>query len=114
MIYEYRDFEPIPFEPGDVVGMFIPKDSQSRLRLRAEDDGSTLNYYVMVKTADSESPVEEIDLDETEDLQTEQYLPLVSAYITQTDTTRPDSISSTTTISITPPSIDGKWSSCTH
>ena len=32
-IYEYDNFSPIPFRPGDILGIFAPCYSQSRLRM---------------------------------------------------------------------------------
>ena len=86
-IYEYDDFSPIPFRPGDVVGMFLPRDSLSKLRVRSEDISGHFNYYLPVENSDKVSPFEEMDLEDTEDLKSEEYLPLVSVYITSSSST---------------------------
>ena len=88
-IYEYGDFSPIPFHPGDVVGMFLSRKPLSKLRVLSEDSSSHLNYYLSVENSDRVSPFEEIDLKETDDLKSQQYLPLVSVYITSSISTSP-------------------------
>ena len=85
-VYEYGDFSPIPFGPGDIVGMFLPRMQLSRLRVKAEDVSSHTNYYLGLDDDARVSPVEEMDLENSVDLQSQQYLPLVSAYITYTST----------------------------
>ena len=86
-IYEYGDFYPIPFKPGDVVGMFLPREPLSKLRVLSEDSNNYLNYYLSVGNSDRVSPFEEIDLEETDDLKSQQYLPLVSVYTTSSIST---------------------------
>ena len=85
-IYEYGDFSPIPFRPGDIVGMYLPRMQLSRLRVKAEDVSSHTNYYLGLDDDARVSPVEEMDLENSVDLQSQKYLPLVSAYITYTST----------------------------
>ena len=34
------DFSPIPFKAGDILGVFIPEDQESRIRLRSENGPS--------------------------------------------------------------------------
>ena len=34
-IYEYDNFPPIPFQAGDILGVFIPPFGESKLRLRS-------------------------------------------------------------------------------
>ena len=58
-IYEYSNFPPIPFQSGDVLGVFIPRDSRSKLRLISEGGHGPTNYYI---TTESVSPYENIDL----------------------------------------------------
>ena len=83
-IYEYGDFSPIPFRPGDIVGIFIPHDVLTRLRVRSEDVSSHFNYYLTLEDFARVSPIEEMDLEANQALQSQQYLPLVSVYITRT------------------------------
>ena len=58
-IYEYSNFPPIPFQSGDVLGVFIPRDSRSKLRLISEGGHGPTNYYI---TTESVSAYENIDL----------------------------------------------------
>ena len=83
-IYEYGDFPPIPFQVGDIVGMFVARDRLSRLRVRSEDTSGLFNYYLTLEDGARESPVEEMDLGPSGSLQSQQYLPLVSVYISHT------------------------------
>ena len=68
------------------MGMFLPRMQLSRLRVKAEDVSSHTNYYLGLDDDARVSPVEEMDLENSVDLQSQQYLPLVSAYITYTGT----------------------------
>ena len=79
-IYEYTKFAPIPVESGDVLGIFLPRDSVSRLRLSSENDNSN-NPKVYYLSATS-SPYEELDRQNNEpSLSTASYYPLVSLEI---------------------------------
>ena len=80
-IYEYDNFSPIPFRAGDILGIFAPRYLQSRLRIRAEDTNSPLNYYIPVANSARVSPVDIIDLERTETLESAQYRHLVSVHI---------------------------------
>ena len=78
-IYEYDNFSPIPFQAGDILGVFLPRDSDARLCLRSENTNSPTNYYLA--TVDSESPFDTIDIQSTQSLRSEAYHPLVSVEI---------------------------------
>ena len=45
-IYEFELFPPITVEPGYVVGILIPPESDSKLLLKAERSLQTVTYYV--------------------------------------------------------------------
>ena len=45
-IYEYDNFSPIPVQAGDILGVFIPSTSISRLRLLSENRNGPTNYYL--------------------------------------------------------------------
>ena len=45
-IYEYDSFSPIPVQEGDILGVFIPSTSISRLRLLSENMNGPTNYYL--------------------------------------------------------------------
>ena len=61
-IYEYDNFSPIPFLAGDILGVFIPRRLNTKLRLKAEDDRGPLNYYIPTEDTVSISPYDTIDL----------------------------------------------------
>ena len=81
-IYEYDNFSPIPFRAGDILGVFIPRTTISRLRLWSEDTDSPTNYYYLT-TGDSvsESPYDMIDIQNTPMVMSGTYRPLVSVEI---------------------------------
>ena len=83
-IYEYDNFSPIPFKAGDILGVFIPFTSLSRLRLWSEDTNSSTNYYLTTGFTVSESPHDMIDLQNTPMLMSGTYHPLVSVEISKT------------------------------
>ena len=80
-IYEYDEFLPIPFFEGDILGVFIPR--QTKLRVRSEDVDSPINYYLEVADSDTTSPFKVIDPENTESLRSKEYHPLVSVEIDQ-------------------------------
>ena len=80
-IYEYDNFSPIPFQAGDILGVFLPRDRDARLRLLSENTNSTTNYYLITANSDSESSFDTIDIQSTESLRSQAYHPLVSVEI---------------------------------
>ena len=67
-------------EPGDILGVFIPPYTPSRLRLRSESDNSNNPKVYYHPTASSvTSPYDEIDLEAT--VSTASYYPMVSVEI---------------------------------
>jgi hypothetical protein len=79
-IYEYDNFIPIPVQSGDILGMFLPSTSDSRLDLYTEYFGSAVNYIVYSPT----SPIEVIDIENnmpSVSLRTDTYHPFVSVEI---------------------------------
>ena len=75
-VYEYEDFPPIPVKSGDILGIFLPRDRDSRLRLRSESSGSPTQYYLTTIGATS-SPRDEIDIQDNS-VQMAAYHPLVT------------------------------------
>ena len=83
-IYEYGRFTPIPVESGDILGIFIPRDSVSRLRLSSENANSKnpTQYYHSTDSSATSSPFEELDRQNNDpSLATASYYPLVSLEI---------------------------------
>ena len=75
-IYEYEDFSPIPVKSGDILGIFLPPHSSSRIRLRSELADSPAQFYFSLQSVSS-SPFDEIDL-EQDSVVSGPYHPLVS------------------------------------
>ena len=84
-IYEYSKFAPIPVQSGDILGIFVPRDGISRLRLRSENANSnnpTQYYYYFSDPSLSASPIDVIDIRNNEPpLARISYYPLVSVEI---------------------------------
>ena len=79
-IFYDSSFSPIPFQAGDILGIFVPRSGSTRLRLRFELSRGPLNYYTVISPSTaSTSPHTEFQLS---DLTTSQvYRPLVSVEI---------------------------------
>ena len=81
-VYEYDNFSPIPFQAGDILGMFTPRNFLSKLLLRAEDGRGPTNYYIATSDSDTVSPYDSIDLQQgTPQVSSSVYLPLVTVEI---------------------------------
>ena len=78
LIYEYSSFSPIPFQAGDVLGIFVPRAVESSLWLRSEAGYGPLNYFIATEEDARMSPYDELQLS---DLSSETYHPLVSLEI---------------------------------
>ena len=76
-IYEYSNFSPIPFQAGDILGVFIPR-YYSNLVLLSEDTTSPTNYYLTTGSTVSESPYDMMDISS---VMSQGYHPLVSVEI---------------------------------
>ena len=78
-VYEYSNFSPIPFQAGDILGVFIPRDYYySNLALLSENTTSPTNYYLTTDDNDSESPYVMMDISS---VMSQGYHPLVSVEI---------------------------------
>ena len=81
-VYEYDDFAPIPFQAGDILGVFVPPNGDSKLRLRAESEPGPTNYYIHTDNSDTVSPYDSIDLQQdTPQVSSSVYHPLVTVEI---------------------------------
>ena len=81
-VYEYDDFAPIPFQAGDILGVFIPRNMDSKLRLRAESGRGLTNYYIPTVSSDTVSSYDSIDLhQDIPQVSSSVYHPLVTVEI---------------------------------
>ena len=78
LIYENSSFSPIPFQAGDVLGIFVPPWLVSSLRLRSEAEYGPLNYFIATEEDARMSPYDEVQLF---NLSSDTYHPLVSLEI---------------------------------
>ena len=77
-VYEYDNFTSIPFQAGDIFGVFVPRDGDSKLRLRHEHKSGPTNYYL---TGDYAMSL--IDLKQTPTVPSATYHPLVTVEISE-------------------------------
>ena len=77
-VYEYSNFSPIPFQAGDILGVFIPRYYYSNLVLLSENTTSPTNYYLTTGSTVSESPYDMMDISS---VMSQGYHPLVSVEI---------------------------------
>ena len=79
-IFSSSSFSPIPFQAGDILGIFVPCLGSTRLRLRSELSCGPLNYYTVISPSTaSTSPHTEFQLSGSSS--SEVYRPLVSVEI---------------------------------
>ena len=77
-MYEYDNFPPIPFQAGDILGVYIPPPyGLSKLRLRSEVGHGPTNYII----EHDSSPYDTIDLQNTPRISSDVYHPLVTVEI---------------------------------
>ena len=81
-VYEYDNFPPIPFQAGDILGVFVPRDVNSKLRLRHEQHRGPTNYYL--PTNHTAATMSSIDLQqETPTIHSATYHPLITVEISE-------------------------------
>ena len=81
-VYEYDDFAPIPVQVGDILGVFVPHNGDSKLRLQAESEHGPTNYYIRIDNSGTVSPYGSIDLQQdTPQVSSSVYHPLVTVEI---------------------------------
>ena len=79
-IFNSSSFSPIPFQAGDILGIFVPRLGSTRLRLRFELSRGPLNYYTVISPSTaSTSSHTELQLSGLSS--SEVYRPLVSVEI---------------------------------
>ena len=78
-IYVYTDFQPIPVLTGDILGIFLPRES--RLSIFSENASSPTNYFLPVgDSEESTANITDLQID-SNGILVEAYHPLVSAVI---------------------------------
>lgn len=82
-VYEYDNFLPIPFQAGDILGVFIPPPyGRSKLRLRSEVGHGPTNYIMDTGEHDM-SPYDNFDLQNTPQISSDVYHPLITVEISR-------------------------------
>ena len=83
-VYEYDNFPPIPFQAGDILGVFVPRKEVSKFRLRSEGGRGPTNYFIETSHDITISPYDTIYLkQEAPQIQSEVYHPLITVEISQ-------------------------------
>ena len=81
-MYEYDNVPPIPFQAGDILGVYIPPPyGLSKLRLRSEVGHGPINYFI----GTGENMYETIDFQNTLQISSDVYHmhPLVAVEISK-------------------------------
>ena len=78
-VYEYP-VSLIPVQAGDILGVFIPRNSRSKIRLRVESGRGPINYYIPTDNSVTISPFSGIDIQQ-DVVSSAVYHPLVSVEI---------------------------------
>ena len=78
-IFNDSSFPPIPFQAGDILGIFVPRSGSTRLRLRFELSHGPLNYYTVISPSTASTSHTEFQLSDF--TTSEVYRPLVSVEI---------------------------------
>ena len=73
-VYEYSNFQPIPVQAGDVLGIFMPEDQL--LVPIAEEERGPMNYYICVEDS-AVSPFSTFNIRQRS-VESSVYHPLVS------------------------------------
>ena len=76
-IYESDNFSPIPVKSGDILGIFLPPQEQTRLRLRTEIANGPTQYYLATGSSVI-SPHSVIDIQQSHSIFSYTIHPLVS------------------------------------
>ena len=83
-VYEYDNFPPIPFQAGDILGVFVPQNDQSKLNLKSEGGRGPTNYFINTSHNVTISPYDTIYLkEEAPQIQSEVYHPLITVEISK-------------------------------
>ena len=77
-VHEYTVDPPLPFQPGDILGLFHPDYRETQLRLDYDSDGTSLYYVRSLSMSESGNSLFDIS---GEDVTTLVGVPLVSAGI---------------------------------
>ena len=83
-VYEYDNFPPIPFQAGDILGVFVPRIFESKFKLRSEGGHGPTNYFIETSHDVTISPYDTIYLkQEAPQIQSEVYHPLITVEISE-------------------------------
>ena len=83
-VYEYDNFPPIPFQAGDILGVFVPRKEQSKFRLSSEGGHGPTNYFIDTSDDVTISTYDTIYLkQEAPQIQSEVYYPLITIEISE-------------------------------
>ena len=76
-VFEFDNFSPIPFQAGDILGLYLPRTNS--IRFYSEDTNSTINYFII-------EHAESYDTIDTTSVRSSFYHPMVSIEISELGT----------------------------
>ena len=76
-IYEFIVDPPLPFQPGDILGVFQPSEQNSRLLVDYDSGGDLLNFYLPLESGQVEPSHKIIDVSSSF-LQIRREIPVVA------------------------------------
>ena len=76
-VYEFDNFPPIAVKSGDILGIYIPDSSSSRLQLLSDTTNTAIQYYIPIDPS-SPSTYDVIDI-WGNNVTTSAYQPFISA-----------------------------------
>ena len=76
-VFEFDNFSPIPFQAGDILGLYLPRTNS--IRFYSEDSNSTINYFII-------EHAESYDTIDTTSVKSSFYHPMVSIEISELGT----------------------------
>ena len=83
-VYEYDNFPPIPFQAGDILGVYVPRKVESKFKFNSEGGRGPTNYFIDTSDDVTISPYDTIYLkQETPQIQSEVYHPLITVEISE-------------------------------
>ena len=76
-VFEFDNFSPIPFQAGDILGLYLPRTNS--IRFYSEDTNSTINYFII-------EHAESYDTIDTTSVRSSFYHPMVFIEISELGT----------------------------
>ena len=86
-VYEYEVESPLPFQPGDILGVFQPLFTDSQLQVDYDSDDDSIYYFI---STGADAYPQNCIFNTTDGALTLNGLPLVSVEISKFNNSKPD------------------------